>query len=112
MAVFPNPDLADPNGLLSIGGDLRPSRVLEAYRQGIFPWYDEGFPVCWWSPDPRAIFDLDHFHVPRRLARTLRSGKFSFTINHAFDRVIRGCADRAEGTWITAEMIDAYEKLH
>lgn len=96
-----------------MGGDLGPERLLEAYRRGIFPWYDETLPVCWWSPDPRAIFELDHFHVSRRLQRTCRSGRFQVTADRAFSAVMRGCADRPrQGTWITAEMIEAYESLH
>lgn len=101
-----------PEGLVAIGGDLRPERLLHAYRHGVFPWYDESLPICWWSPDPRAIFELDQFHVPRRLARTLRSGRFSFSVDNDFSGVIAGCADRLEGTWITAEMQQAYEQLH
>ena len=112
-APFLYPELADEYGLVAVGGDLRPERLLEAYRRGVFPWYDEGGPVMWWSPDPRAVFELDGLHVSRRLRRTLRSGKFTVTINHDFAGVIRGCADRpGEGTWITAEMIAAYERLH
>jgi leucyl/phenylalanyl-tRNA--protein transferase len=100
-------------GLVAIGGDLHPARLLQAYRNGIFPWYSENEPVCWWSPDPRAIFELDRFHVSRRLARTIRSGQFELTVNRDFPGVIRGCAEgRADGTWITPEMIEAYEKLH
>jgi leucyl/phenylalanyl-tRNA--protein transferase len=106
-------DLADENGLVAIGGDLRPERLLRAYRAGVFPWYDDGEPILWWSPDPRAIFELDGLHVSRRLARTVRSGRFQITVNRDFAGVIRGCADRdAEGTWITPDMIAAYEKLH
>lgn len=111
MAFYIDPQLAEW-GLVKIGGDLRPERLLSGYRRGIFPWYDEGGPICWWSPDPRAIFDLERFYVSRRLARTIRSGRFITTINQAFAQVIRGCADRAEGTWLTSEMIAAYEKLH
>ncbi len=113
-----SPDLLDPEradalGLVAVGGDLRPEWLLQAYWRGVFPWYDAGEPVHWWSPDPRAILELDGLHVSRRLARTLRSGRFRVTINRAFGAVIRGCADRrAEGTWITAEMIEAYERLH
>lgn len=103
---------ADEDGLVAVGGDLRPERLLQAYRAGVFPWYDEGGPVCWWSPDPRAIFELDGLHISRRLARTTRSGRFRVTFNHDFAGVIRGCADRPEGTWITADMIAAYERLH
>src|SRR5580700_9165661 len=111
MAYFLDPELVEW-GLVQIGGSLRPDRLLHGYRRGIFPWFDEGGPICWWSPDPRAIFDLDHFHVSRRLARTIRSGKFHTTVNQAFGQVIRGCADRAEGTWLTPDMIEAYERLH
>ena len=107
------PEFADDHGLVAIGGDLRPERLLEAYRNGIFPWYDETTPICWWSPDPRAIFELDRFHVSRRLRRTVRSGRFHVTVNRDFSGVIRGCAEaRADGTWITPEMIEAYEEFH
>jgi leucyl/phenylalanyl-tRNA--protein transferase len=107
------PELADPYGLVAMGGDLHPERLLQAYRRGIFPWYDAGDPICWWSPDPRAIFELDGLHVSRRLARTVRSQRFRVTVNRDFAGVIRGCADRPEeGTWITREMMRAYERLH
>jgi leucyl/phenylalanyl-tRNA--protein transferase len=106
------PELADPSGLLAIGGDLRPDRLLAAYRAGVFPWYEEGDPVCWWSPDPRAIIELDKFHISRRLARTIRSGRFRVTTNRDFEGVIRGCSDRSEGTWITPAMMTAYVSLH
>jgi leucyl/phenylalanyl-tRNA--protein transferase len=113
MAIFSLPEWAEPMGLVAVGGDLRPGRLLHAYRHGIFPWYSEGEPVLWWSPDPRAIFDLDGLHVSRRLRRTLRSGRFTATVNRDFAGVIRGCADRpGEGTWITEDMIAAYEELH
>jgi leucyl/phenylalanyl-tRNA--protein transferase len=106
------PEFADDIGLVALGGDLRPDWLLEAYRHGIFPWYNEGDPVCWWSPDPRAVFELDGLHVPRRLGRTIRSGRFTVTVNRDFAGVIRGCADREEGTWIVPDMIAAYERLH
>jgi leucyl/phenylalanyl-tRNA--protein transferase len=107
-----DPELADAFGLVGIGGDLQPDRLLEAYRRGIFPWFDKGDPVYWWSPDPRAIFELDGLHVARRLARTIRSGRYRLTVNQDFAGVIRCCADRAEeGTWITPDMIQAYEAL-
>src|SRR5271168_1447127 len=93
---FLNPALADGMGLVGVGGDLRPEWLLEAYRRGIFPWYDEDSPILWWSPDPRAIFELDGHHVSRRLRRTLRSGRFTLTVNRAFGDVLRGCADRPE----------------
>ena len=76
-SLFLNPERADADGLVGVGGDLSPTRLLEAYPRGIFPWFDETTPILWWSPDPRAIFELDGFHVSRRLARTLRSGRFT-----------------------------------
>src|SRR5262249_55206426 len=100
-------------GLVAVGGDLRPERLLTAYRRGIFPWFDEYGPVLWWSPDPRAVFELDGFHVPRRLRRTIRSGRFTVTVNRDFAGVLRGCADRpGEGTWLTPDMVAAYQALH
>jgi leucyl/phenylalanyl-tRNA---protein transferase len=107
-----DPEAADARGLVAVGGDLRPETLLTAYRRGVFPWYEEGLPVCWWSPDPRAVLPTDGLHVSRRLARTLRAGRFAVTVNRDFAGVIRGCADRAEGTWITHDMIAAYERLH
>src|SRR5262245_41621022 len=112
MSLFLDPNLADAQGLVAVGLDLSPERLLEAYCRGIFPWYDDSYPICWWSPDPRAIFDLEHFHVSRRLRRTIRSGRFEVTVNRDFGGVMRGCADREEGTWITRDMIAAYERLH
>jgi leucyl/phenylalanyl-tRNA--protein transferase len=107
------PELADEYGLVAVGGDLGPSRLLEAYGRGVFPWYDEQTPILWWSPDPRAVFELDRFHVSRRLRRTVRSGRFTVTVNRDFAAVIRACAERrGEGTWITLEMVAAYERLH
>lgn len=107
------PAFADENGLVGVGGTLEPACLLRAYAEGVFPWFSEGDPILWWSPDPRAIFNLrSGLHVSRRLARTLRSGKFAVTINRAFAEVIRACGDRPEGTWITREMISAYEDLH
>ena len=104
-------DSHDDAGLVATGGTLDPETLISAYSAGIFPWSSDPV-ISWWSPDPRAIFDLEQFHVPRRLCRTLRSGAFALTVNRAFGDVIRGCGDRAEGTWITAEMIRAYEELH
>ncbi len=111
--LFLDPELADADGLVGVGGDLRPARLLEAYRRGIFPWFDETTPILWWSPDPRAIFELDGLHVSRSLARTVRSGRFTVTVNRSFEDVMRGCAHRpGQGVWITPEMIDAYTELH
>lgn len=107
------PALVAGQDLVSIGGELSPARLLEGYRRGIFPWYGEGEPILWWSPDPRAVFELDGLHVSRRLRRTIASGHFHVTVNQAFAEVIRGCADRpGEGTWITPAMSAAYEELH
>src|SRR5438132_9723157 len=96
-----DPESADEQGLVAIGGEVEPALLLEAYQRGVFPWFNEDTPVLWWSPDPRAVIDLDSFHVPRRLRRTLRSGRFAYTMDEAFADVLRGCADRPGGTWIT-----------
>src|SRR6204780_1273498 len=96
-----DPERADETGLVAIGGDLEPVTLVHAYRSGVFPWFGERDPILWWSPDPRAIVELDGLHVSRRLARTMRSEKFHLTIDRAFGKVIRGCADRDGGTWIT-----------
>lgn len=112
VSAWVDPESADEFGLAGVGGDLRPERLLAAYRQGIFPMFEEGEPICWWSPDPRAVFDLDGLHVSRRLARTVRSGKFQVTFDRAFVGVMRGCAQRSEGTWVTSDMIEAYHVLH
>lgn len=109
---FLDPEKADADGLVGVGGDLSARLLLHAYRHGIFPYYDETTPILWWSPDPRAIFELDQFHVSRRLARTMRSGRFRVTHDNDFAGVIAGCADREEGTWITPEMIEGYIRLH
>ena len=111
MALIFRPERADEHGLVAVGGDLNPATLLRAYRNGTFPWFNEGDPVLWWSPDPRAIFELDQYCLSRRLIRTIRAGKFHLTINQAFGAVIRGCADR-ELTWITTDMINAYCQLH
>ncbi len=99
------------DGLVAIGGDLSPASLLRAYRTGVFPWFNDDTPILWWSPDPRGIFELDQFRISRRLARTLRSGKFQGTLDRDFAGVIRGCAVREEGTWITESVIAAYEKM-
>ena len=108
---FPDPSRADAEGLVAHGGDLAPSTLIAAYRQGIFPWpYDEA-SLLWWSPDPRAVLPLDALHVSRSLARTLRSGRLRVTLNAAFPAVIDGCAARQE-TWITPAVREAYVRLH
>jgi leucyl/phenylalanyl-tRNA--protein transferase len=111
MALIFKPERADDYGLVAMGGDLRPATVLRAYRAGVFPWYNESEPILWWSPDPRAIFELEHFSLSRRLERTIRSEKFRLTINQAFPQVMLGCADR-DRTWITDDMFHAYTELH
>src|ERR1051325_737746 len=114
--LFPPPEHAESNGLLAVGGDLSPERLIEAYRLGIFPWYSEDQPILWWSPDPRLVLDLEHFHPSRRLLRTIRQGRFSVTCDKAFADVISACASVPRtgqwGTWITAEMRGAYIHLH
>jgi leucyl/phenylalanyl-tRNA---protein transferase len=107
------PEYADDNGLVSVGRDLSPETLLLAYSRGIFPWFDSNTPILWWSPDPRAIIELDGLHVSHRLARTIRTGKFTITFDRNFSAVIRGCGEgRDEGTWITPSMIEAYERFH
>ena len=108
-----DPADADPDGLVGIGGVLTPDLLLRAYRDGVFPWFNDGDPVLWWSPDPRAVIELDGLHVSRRLARTIRSGKFRTTADTAFTAVMTGCGQhRPEGTWVTTEMIRGYTALH
>jgi leucyl/phenylalanyl-tRNA--protein transferase len=115
--AFPPPSeaLTEPNGLLAAGGDLEPERLLAAYARGIFPWYDEGQPILWWSPDPRAVLEPGALRVSRSLRRSLIKGGFTVTVDTAFDAVIAGCAaPRGYGrsTWITADMALAYRRLH
>ena len=113
---FPPADRIGPEGLIAIGGRLTTDCLLDAYSHGIFPWPSEpDEPMLWWSPDPRAILPLDGLHVSRRLARRLSSGEFTFTLNTAFEKVIRACSvgpGRERGTWLTPEMIAAYSELH
>lgn len=106
--------LTRPNGLLAAGGGLSVSRLVEAYSRGCFPWYSEGEPVLWWSPDPRMVLVPVELHVPRSLNRRLRRGDFRVTADRAFAEVIAGCAEPRDdgGTWITGEMMAAYERLH
>ncbi|MCS2158458.1 leucyl/phenylalanyl-tRNA--protein transferase [Scandinavium sp. H11S7] len=113
--TFPSPEgaLREPNGLLALGGDLSPARLLMAYQRGIFPWFSPGDPILWWSPDPRAVLWPDAFHVSRSMKRFHKSSPFRITLNHAFGQVIEGCAaDRDEGTWITESIVLAYHRLH
>lgn len=121
------PERAGPDGFVGRGGDLLPRTLLRAYAEGVFPWYNEGDPILWWSPDPRGVIELyadalthpdatpgyGGLHVSRRLARTIRSGKFRVTVNDCFETVMRACgAGREEGTWVTDDMVAAYTELH
>ncbi|WP_454782542.1 leucyl/phenylalanyl-tRNA--protein transferase [Legionella sp. WA2022007384] len=111
---FPHPETSDDQGLLFIGGDLSPQRILQAYSQGIFPWYEPGTPILWWSPNPRLILIPTEFKLSRSLKKSLKKS-FRFTIDTAFKQVIAECAtsvDRINNTWITKEMIEAYTQLH
>jgi len=115
--IFPPVDEADEDGLLALGGLLEPEWLIDAYSHGIFPWPfgDDTNPMAWWSPDPRAILDLDGMHISRRLRRTLRQERFRVTCNQAFVDVMAACAvgpGRQGGTWITPAMLDAYTRLH
>lgn len=114
---FPDPANAerDPDGLLAVGGDLTPARLLNAYRRGIFPWFGEHDPILWWSPDPRMVLFPDKLRISRSLDKTLRRDKFGISFDRAFSRVIRACAEprrNEPGTWLSSEMISAYEQLH
>ena len=107
--------LRSPNGLLAAGGDLSTARLLEAYRHGIFPWYSEGEPILWWSPDPRMVLFPDEFKVSHSLRKTLRNGHYEVRFDSVFEQVMRACAtprEGANGTWIHEEMIAAYCELH
>jgi leucyl/phenylalanyl-tRNA--protein transferase len=107
--------LREPDGLLAAGGDLSVGRLLAAYRQGIFPWYSEGQPLLWWSPDPRCVFRKDDFHLSRRLRRELQKSTAEVRFNTAFADVVVACAAPRryeESTWITSDMITAYDALH
>lgn len=107
--------LDEPDGLLCAGGDLSTARLLAAYQRGIFPWYSEGQPILWWSPDPRTVLIPAEFKVSRSFAKALRNRGFETTVDHAFEAVMAACADqrlRPEGTWISPDMQAAYRQLH
>lgn len=111
---FPDPRDATEEGIVAYGGDLTPSRLMLAYRSGIFPWYSKGDPILWWSPDPRLILELDDFKLSRSLRKKL--SRFDIRVNTAFSEVIRECSVIArrgqKGSWLVKEMIEAYEELH
>ncbi|MEZ4317281.1 MAG: leucyl/phenylalanyl-tRNA--protein transferase [Myxococcota bacterium] len=114
--VFPDPELADPSGLLGVGPDVHPERVLLAYHMGIFPWYSEGQPVYWWSPDPRVVLFPGELTIPRSLGKRIRQRPYRITMDLAFEEVMRRCGEIARpdqpGTWITTEMLASYAALH
>jgi leucyl/phenylalanyl-tRNA--protein transferase len=114
--AFPNPELAEEDGLLAVGGDLSIERLILAYRLGIFPWYSEETPILWYSPHSRFVLYPSELKISKSMRKVLSSGKFSITLNQAFDQVIHSCStiyrEGQEGTWITEEMKDAYNKLH
>lgn len=114
---FPDPSLAEtePDGLLAVGGDLSPQRIVQAYRQGIFPWYSEDQPLLWWSPDPRMVLFPDKLRINRSLKKEMRRKRFRITVDHAFADVIEACAQPRDddlGSWLLPEMIAAYRQLH
>lgn len=114
--AFPDPELAEPDGLVAVGGDLSPERLLAAYAHGIFPWYSEGEPILWWSPDPRWVLLPQELHVPASLRKTMRHGTYRLTADRAFAQVVDRCARKRRpgqwGTWITRDMRAAYVRLH
>ncbi len=114
--AFPHPSLAEPDGLLGVGGDLDPARLLFGYQNGIYPWYSEGQPILWFSPDPRFVLPTDALHVPRSLKKVMRQGRYEIRLDTDFEGVIRACKaarrKRQRGTWITRDMLRAYIELH
>jgi leucyl/phenylalanyl-tRNA---protein transferase len=113
---FPPPEGASPEGIVAVGGDFRPERLLLGYAQGIFPWPSDGLPLLWFSPDPRFVLPLDAVHVPKSLKKRLRRETYSVRFDTQFSSVIRACAaaprQGQRGTWITEELMDGYEALH
>ena len=113
---FPAPEIADENGLLGVGGNLNPDTLLHAYSNGIFPWFGEGEPILWWSPDPRLMLFCEDLRVSKSMRKILKDQKFRISFDTAFEQVIRNCSAQIrpgqEGTWITKEMMDAYTRLH
>src|ERR1700749_4824057 len=114
--IFPPVSMTDEDGLLAVGGDLSPERLLLAYRNGIFPWYNEDEPICWWSPDPRFVLYPDKLKVSKSMQTVLNNGTFRFTINRSFEEVIKNCKSVTrkdqDGTWISPEVQEAYTNLH
>lgn len=109
---FPDASVAEPQGPAAIGADFAPATIIQAYRAGYFPWPHEAEEYLWFSPDPRAIIPVGGLHLSRRLARTIRAGRFTVTLDKAFTRVLAGCADRPEGSWVTPAYAAGYTSLH
>jgi len=114
--IFPPPELASGNGVLAVGGDLSPRRLVEAYRNGIFPWYSDGDPIIWWSPDPRYVLFPDELRVSRSMRQVMRRAVFEISFDRDFRAVIEACRTNRrrheKGTWITDDMLEAYSELH
>lgn len=114
--IFPNPRYASDEGLLAFGGDLSTTRILKAYRKGIFPWYNADDPILWWSPNPRLLLFARNFKVSKSFAKTIKSGLFEVKFDHDFSSVIKACAttprEGQHGTWILPEIQEAYKELH
>jgi len=114
--IFPHPNQANADGLLAMGGDLNPNRIMQAYQNGIFPWYNEGEPILWWSPDPRMVLFPNHLKISKSMKKLFKKESFTITINQNFEDVIQNCASvprhGQNGTWITKEMKSAYLELH
>lgn len=116
ILAFPPPEHSEPDGLLAVGGDLSPQRILLAYRSGIFPWYSKGMPILWWSPDPRMVLFPEELRISHSLRRVLKKGTYDVTFDSAFRDVMMQCAEvrreKGEDTWILPEMVAAYARLH
>jgi leucyl/phenylalanyl-tRNA--protein transferase len=112
---LPDPEESDANGLVAVGGELSPQRLIDAYRRGIFPWYSEGLPILWHSPDPRFVLEPEHLQINRSLRKSIRRGSYRLTLDTAFGQVLRCCSEAPrpgqDGTWITSDMIAAYDRL-
>ncbi|KOR13318.1 MULTISPECIES: leucyl/phenylalanyl-tRNA--protein transferase [Acinetobacter] len=116
MYVFPDPVEADPEGqgLICIGADLEPSTLFEAYTHGLFPWFNEGDPICWWSPDPRCVIYPEQYHPSKTLIRSMKKYDYQVTINRAFEQVVRACAlprNYTNDTWISEDIVQGYVEL-
>lgn len=114
--IFPHPSQAEEDGFLAVGGDLSVERLLLAYENGIFPWYSEGYPICWYATDPRFVLFPGNIKVSKSMNKVLRKGAFRISSNNAFSQVIQACSiakrENQEGTWITSDMLTAYQRLH